>query len=60
MMLATEKGTVVYLVVVAFVDGVKCRALLDTGAGSSYISSELVKCLQKQPWRSSLEDINFI
>ena len=52
MMLATGKGTVVYPVVVAVVDGIKCRALLDTGAGSSYISAELVKLLKKQPSRT--------
>ena len=33
------------------VDGVKCRALLDTGAGSSYASAALIKQLGKQPVR---------
>ena len=37
---------VVYRVVVVNGDGIKCRALLDTGAGSSYISSSLANRLK--------------
>ena len=40
---------VVYPVVVVNVDGIKCRALLDTGTGSSYISSSLANRLKKSP-----------
>ena len=51
MMLVTgdHEGSVIYPVVV--VDGIKCRALLDTGAGSShmYMSAALVKRLNKLP-----------
>ena len=60
MMLTTGKGTVVYPVVVAVVDGIKCRALLDTGAGSSYISAELVKLLKKQPSRTEYRRIDMM
>ena len=42
---------VVYPVVVVNVDGIKCRALLDTGAGSSTISSSLAKRLKNNPLR---------
>ena len=40
-------GNVTYSVVVVEVEGIKCRALLDTGAGSSYASAALLdrKCL---------------
>ena len=31
------------------VDGIKTRALLDTGSGSSYCSSKLADALQKEP-----------
>ena len=31
------------------VDGIKCRALLATGAGSSYASAALVERLNKRP-----------
>ena len=49
MMLVTgnHEGSVIYPVVV--VDGIKCRALLDTGAGSSYASAALVERLNKRP-----------
>ena len=49
MMLATGEGSVIYPVVVVFVDGIKCRALLDTGAGSSYASTALIERLNKRP-----------
>lgn len=35
-------GNVTYPVVVVEVEGIKCRALLDTGAGSSYASATLL------------------
>ncbi len=42
------------------VDGVKCRALLDTGAGSSYISSGLVKLLGKKPNKTEFKKIDMM
>ena len=48
---ATQENAVVYPVVVVKIDGIVCRALLDTGAGSSYISSELARRLEKRPVR---------
>ena len=51
--LMTTSGTklkeVVHPVVVVEVEGIKCRALLDTGAGSSYASSTLINLLKKKP-----------
>lgn len=49
MLVATGDTTVTYPVIVVIVKGIKCRALLDTGASSSYASSALLKRLQKQP-----------
>ena len=51
MMLVTDdqEASVIYPVVVVMVDGIKCRALLDTGAGSSYVSAALVERLNKRP-----------
>ncbi len=49
MMLATGEGLVVYPVVVVKVEGIMCRALLDTGAGSSYASATLIEQLNRQP-----------
>jgi len=40
-----ETERVVYPVVVVEVNGIKCRALLDTGAGSSYASSAILEHL---------------
>ena len=31
------------------VDGVECRALIDSGAGSSYASAKLINLLEKKP-----------
>ena len=47
-MTATSLGnsTVIYPVVVVEVQGVKCRALLDTGAGCSYASAALIDHLK--------------
>lgn len=48
-MLTTGEGLVVYPVVVVEVEGIMCRALLDTGAGSSYASATLIERLNRQP-----------
>jgi len=49
MLVATGKGSVTYPVVVVSVGGIHYRALLDTGAGSSYASAALLHRLGKQP-----------
>ena len=48
-MVATGEGPVVYPVVGLEVDRITCRALLDTGAGSSYASAILVERLNRKP-----------
>ena len=50
-MSSTNQGDVTHPVAIISVDGVKCRALLDTGAGSSYISGGLMNVLRKKPIR---------
>ena len=47
MLVATGRGAVTYPVVVVNVGGIHCRALLDTGAGSSYASAALLNRLRK-------------
>ena len=47
---AKVAGKVVYPVVVVQVNGIKCRALLDTGAGS-YASSVLLQKINSRPAR---------
>ena len=45
----SDDADVVYPVVLVEVDGIKTRALLDTGAGSSYASAKLISALRKRP-----------
>ena len=58
--MATGKGSVTYPVVVVSVGGVQCRALLDTGAGSSYASAALLDRLGKQPVRKEVRRIEMM
>ena len=45
-MLVTTETNVTYPVAIIKVNGVKCRALLDTGPGSSYISESFIDLLK--------------
>ena len=51
MLLTTNEGHVTYPVVIVEIEGVKCRALLDSAAGSSYVSSSLISIINKKPTR---------
>jgi len=59
-MMVNEKSKVVYPVVVVYVDGIKCRALLDTGAGSSYASAYLLDMLDKKPKRTETKTVEMM
>ena len=59
-MMTGEESKVVYPVVVVYVNGIKCRALLDTGAGSSYISSYLLELLNIKPLRQETKTIEMM
>ena len=50
MLLTTNTSLVTYPVLVIEVEGVKCRALIDTGAGSSYASSKLINKINKKTY----------
>ena len=60
MMVASVKGEVIYPVVVVLVDGIKVRALLDTGSGSSYASAALIDRLSKRPTRTEHKRIDMM
>ena len=60
MMSSTDQGDVTHPVVVILVDGVKCRALLDTGAGNSYVSADLMSVLRKKPIRKETKHIEMM
>ena len=50
----------VYLVFVVDVDGIRCRALLDAGAGSSYASAALISKLNRKPDRREYKTIEMM
>ena len=50
----------IYPVVVVLVEGVQCRALPDTGAGSSYAAAALLQQINKQPVRTEYKRIDMM
>lgn len=52
--------SVCYPVVLVEVNGIKCRALLDTGAGSSYASSALIDSIKVKPQRAEKRRIEMM
>ena len=51
---------VIYPVVVVEVGGIQCRALLDTGAGSSYASAALLNVVKSRPRQSQVRTIEMM
>ena len=60
MLVAKGENKVIYPIVLVKVDGIICRALLDTGAGSSYASGALVERLNKRPVRKVFKTIEMM
>ena len=56
----SSPGQVIYPVVLVDVNGFKCRALLDTGAGSSYASSAILDHLGLRPVRKEFKRIEMM
>ena len=56
-LLTTTENDVIYPVAIVKVNGVKCRALLDTGSGSSYASKGLLDYLKINPTRREIKTI---
>ena len=54
------KGAVTYPVVVVEINDIRCRALLDTGAGSSHASAALIERLHIRPRRKELKRIEMM
>ena len=50
----------VFPVLVIKVNGVKCRALIDSGSGSSYISAKLVNILKAKPVESQMKQVEML
>ena len=49
-----------YSLVVVEVCGIRCRTLLDAGAGSSYVSAALLDRIGKQPVRKEFRRIEML
>ena len=56
-MLVITETNVTYPVAIIRVNGVKCRALLDTGSDSSYISESFIDLLKINPVRNEYKTI---
>ena len=59
-LLITGEQGVVHPVIVVKVEGVVCRALLDTGAGSSYVSTRLIEKIGKKPIKREQRQIDMM
>ena len=46
--------------IVIEVNGIKCRALIDSGAGSSYVSAKLIELLRVKPTEVQTKTINML
>ena len=53
-------GDGVFPVVVVTVNGVKCRALIDSGAGGSYASAKLIKMIDSKPIESRVQRVDML
>ena len=56
-LLTTSSCSARYPVVLIEIEGVKCRALIYTGAGASYTSSTLINHINKKPIRTETKKI---
>ena len=54
------ENQVIYPVVVVYVNGVKCRALLDIGARRSYVSKVLLDQVSLKPCRKETKAIEML
>ncbi len=59
-MTTCQKSEAVFPVVVVEVNGIRCRALIDSGAGSSYVSAKLIDLLKLKPSQSLMKNIDML
>ena len=57
---STQSKAVTYPVVIVKINGVKCRALIDTGAGSCYASSTLINRIGIKPKRRESRKVEML
>ena len=56
----SEKGDGIFPVVNVKVNGIECRALIDTGAGSSYASAKLIELLKINPVDVKVKQVDML
>ena len=59
-MTTCQKSEAIFPVVVVEVNGIKCRALIDSGAGSSYVSTKLIELLKLKPSQILVKNIDML
>lgn len=60
LMTASENNEGIMPVLTVKVDGITCRALIDTGAGSSYASAKLLDLLKKKPSETKTRRVDML
>ena len=60
MLAANNTGEGTFPVVVVKVNGIECRALIDSGAGSSYASAKLIERLNVKPVESKVKQVDML
>ena len=58
--MTAKNGEGTFPIVTVKVNGVTCRALVDSGAGSSYVSAKLVSLLNKKPVDVKMKQIDML
>ena len=59
-MTTSEKSEGILPIVVIVVNGIRCRALIDSGAGSSYVSARLIDLLKVKPADAETKNIDML
>ena len=57
---ASGKGDGIFLVVNVKVNGIECRALIDTGAESSYASAKLIDLVKMKPTDVKVKQVDML
>ena len=57
---ASSEENVIFPVMVVKVNGIKCRAMLDSGSGSSYVSSTIIDKIKAKPLRKERRNIEML
>lgn len=59
-MTTNRDGEGLFPVLVIEVTGIKCKALIDSGAGSSYVSARLIELLHLKPTDDKTKTIDML